>query len=161
MAKFIVRGVFILMSLAVFGETNINQCVGQNLNSDTVQRLPLLNNSNDDFAVLGFLRGTITGDYRGHLFPLTDEQRVVDCGTANLDSLTTVQTNEFYHFALDMGFTNHVVISCSKVETNGVRYVSLRMKSVKGPMVKYSTMDLSLITVGNESRIQTWEVDDE
>lgn len=140
--------------------TNLSQCVGQVIDSEVLSRMPSLDNSTPEHAVLGFIKGALTGNYRAHLFPLLDELRLESAGVADLAMLQPAQTDEFFREVNSMGFTNHVLLACNVTTSNTTKHVVTRMRSVKGMMQKDSAVRYTLVSTNGEWRISFWDVDE-
>lgn len=140
--------------------TNLDQCVGVELYGPVVQTLPAYDNSTAERAVLGFLRGTITGDYRMHLTPMCNTLRVENVGRVDLDALSDAQTNAFYQSVHEMEVTSHVVKATSSLVTGSNATISATLRSVGGRMVKTTELRFSIAHTNGEWRIVSWDVDE-
>lgn len=148
--------------LALFGEgyTNLVDCIGIRFTAANVISLPDSDNSSPDCAVMGFFRGIISGDYRRYLQAMSDELRINECGSAELDSLAGGVTNDFRRLVGAMGYTNHMILACSSLQTNGVAHVSAKVRSACIKMTKTSYLQFTLNRFCSEWRIVSWDVEE-
>ena len=116
--------------------TNIVQCLNLELTADRLAQFPFRDNSNPQNSLLGFVRGSITGDYISFLTPLSDAVRVDETGVSDLSQVTPSMTNQFYTFVTSSGFSNHVVCAYSEVATNGAICSKIFIRSRCGLMNK-------------------------
>ena len=140
--------------------TNVAQCLDVELTSTVLGAMPSFDGTSPQLAFMGFVKGTLNGNYEEFLWHLSDDQRIENCGFSDLSNLTPAMTNNFFDTIASMGFSNHYIRAYSECPTNGGYAVSATMQSRKGPMVKLSNMDLNLVLTNGVWRIVSWEVEE-
>jgi len=138
--------------------TNIIQCLNQELTEERLSQFPFRNNSTPQNSLLGFVRGTITGDYLSFLTPLSDATRVDESGVSDLSQVTPSMTNQFYTFVNSSGFSNHIVCAYSEVFTNDTMVLKTYIQSRRGLMNKTNEVQTTLQQIGGSWRIVNWDV---
>lgn len=158
----------LIILVAVFGGitvsvaqiTNVAQCIDTVLTPSVLSEISLTDCSTPQKSVLGFIKGSIEGDYKSFLLHFVDDARVEECGTANLSEITAEMTNSFYTMVQEFGFSNHIIRAYSESATGLIWHASVTLQSQKGPMKKTSYMETRLINTNGEWRISSWDVDE-
>ena len=159
--RMMATGVCILLCLSTRATiTNIVQCIDQNLTATHLSEFPDRDNSTSQSCLLGFIKGSITGDYLSFLAPLSDTIRIEEAGTSNLTQITSTMTNQFHAFAMAAGFSNHVVRAYSEAVTNNVIYSTTYIQSQCGLMNKTNKVYTVIQATGGSWRIVEWDVDE-
>ena len=140
--------------------TNIGQCLNLELTTDRLSQFPSCDNSNPQNALLGFVRGSITGDYLSFLMPLSDAARVEEVGVSDLSQVTPSMTNQFYTFVISTGFSNHVVCAYSEIATNNIVQSTTFIRSRCGLMNKTNELQTTIQQIDGSWRIVKWDVDE-
>lgn len=152
----------VLAGTHVFGAvTNLSQCVGIELTAAVLAEFPERDNSSPEACVLGFVKGSVSGDFSVFLTPLSDDLREEEAGVSDLSMLTPAMTNDFLAFVTGAAFSNHVVQSHSAAVSQNEATVEFSMCSQSGMLVKTNRMQATLLGTGNEWRITAWDVDDQ
>ena len=152
---------FVMMCLSAFPAiTNIVQCVGVELTPSCLDEFPDRDNTTSQNCLLGFVRGSIVGDYISFLTPLSDAVRMDEFGVLGLEDVTPAMTNTFYKFVASAGFSNHVVCAYSETATNDTIYAMTAIRSQCGLMVKTNELQTIIKQSGNAWRIIQWDVDE-
>lgn len=153
--------VCMLLCLSACAEiTNIAQCLNQELTVDRLSQFPFRDNSNPQNSLLGFIRGSITGDYLSFLMSLSDAARTEEAGVSDLSQVTPAMTNQFYAFVTLAGFSNHVVCAYSEVMTNNTIRARTYIRSRCGSMNKTNEVRTIMQSFGGSWRIVEWNVDE-
>ena len=140
--------------------TNIVQCLNLELTVDRLSQFPFRDNSNPQNSLLGFVRGSITGDYISFLTPLSDAARVDEAGVSDLSQVTPSMTNQFYTFVALSGFSNHVVCAYSEVVTNSTICAKTFIRSRCGLMNKTNELQTTIQQIDGSWRIVEWDVEE-
>ena len=140
--------------------TNIAQCLNIVLTEQQLTQFPDCDNSSPQNCLLGFVKGSITGDYLLFLSPLSDSVRVDIAGVSDLSQITATMTNNFYTFVVSSGFSNHVVCAYSETATNNSIYAKTFVRSQRGLMNKTNEVQTVMRQIGNGWRIVEWDVDE-
>ena len=140
--------------------TNVAQCLDAVLTPSVLSEISLTDCSTPQKSLLGFIKGSIEGDYKSFLLHFVDDARIKECGTANLSEITADMTNGFYMMVKEFGFSNHIIRAYSEAVTGQTWYVSATLQSQKGPMKKTSYMETQLVNTNGEWRISFWDVDE-
>ena len=155
---FVVFGGMTIVSTAQI--TNVAQCLDTMLTSSVLSEISLTDCSTPQKSFLGFIKGSIEGDYKSFLLHFVDAVRIEECGTANLSEITSDMTNSFYTMVQKFGFSNHIIRAYSESVTGLTWYASVTLQSQKGPMKKTSYMETQLVNTNGEWRISFWDVDE-
>ena len=161
LAKMIVTIFCMLLCLSACAAiTNIVQCLNLELTTDRLSQFPSCDNSNPQNALLGFVRGSITGDYLSFLMPLSDAARVEEVGVSDLSQVTPSMTNQFYTFVISTGFSNHVVCAYSEIATNNIVQSTTFIRSRCGLMNKTNELQTTIQQIDGSWRIVKWDVEE-
>lgn len=140
--------------------TNIAQCINVVLTPPVLSEISLTDCSSPQRSFLGFIRGSVVGDYKSYLLHFTDSMRIEECGTSNLSAVTGEMTNDFLSTVQGFGFSNHVVRAYSESTTGLICYVAATLQSQKGLMIKNSYMNAEFVSTNGAWRISSWDVDE-
>ncbi|MBR4611894.1 MAG: hypothetical protein IKO40_04170 [Kiritimatiellae bacterium] len=140
--------------------TDVSQCLDIQLSPSILNDIDPSDCSSSQTAFLGFLKGSVSGDLVAFLRPMSDDLRVGECGVANIDDVTIDMTNNFFAVVMQTGFSNHVLVAYSEVETNGCRNLSATLSSQRGQMTKMSQLALRMAETNGEWKITSWDVED-
>ena len=140
--------------------TNIAQCLNLELTAACLSQFPFRDNSNPQNSLLGFVRGSLTGDYLSFLTPLSDAMRVDEAGVSDLAQVTPSMTNQFYAFVTSAGFSNHVVCAYCEIMTNGAIRSKTFIRSQRGLMTKTNEVQTVIRQIDGSWRIVEWDVDE-
>lgn len=138
--------------------TNIAQCLNLELTAERLSQFPFRDNSTPQNSLLGFVRGSITGDYLSFLTPLSDSARVDEAGVSDLSQVTQYMTDRFYTFVVASGFSNHVVCAHSEVTSNDTIVLKTSIHSRRGLMNKTNEVQTIMRQIGGSWRIVNWDV---
>lgn len=149
------------MVLGVHGEiTNALQCINVRLTQNVLSEFSFRDNSTVSRAFLGFVRGSVEGDFVSFLKPMSDGLRIEEAGCANLLNISSNDVARFSQFVRDAGFTNNLISAYNEFSTNGNVGVNATMVSRCGPMVKTNDMVMVFCHTNSEWRITYWDVDE-
>lgn len=140
--------------------TNILQCLDLQLTSERLAEFPVRDNSTPQNCLLGFLNGSITGDYLTFLTPFSDAVRGEEAGVSDLSQVTSSMTNQFLTLVSSAGFSNHVVRAYSEVISNNTIYATTLVQSQCGLLNKTNEIHTVMQKLGNSWRITFWDVDE-
>ena len=140
--------------------TNIVQCLNLELTADRLSQFPFRDNSTPQNSLLGFVRGSITGDYLSFLTPLSDAVRVDEADVSDLSQVTQSMISQFHTFVTSSGFSNHVVCAYSEIATNNTIRSKIYIRSRRALMNKTNEVQTVMQQIDGSWRIIEWDVDE-